>query len=177
MLPNRLLNSSIGRGPDALLCRVAGTQYVFARLELFTVRRLLVLTKARNVPQPLKDAVATPDTFRAFTLRLGWDAQSLPPQWAALAARVGDVVPALEALQSAAGAPRKRDCPPGSSFNVSAPAPCKRNHSLGAAPPSRSPADTAGVDPPPSAAIAATSSADGAPPLFAPAVGSASLLV
>jgi hypothetical protein len=63
----------------------------------------LIVEQLAIAAQPLKDAVATPDTFRAFILRLGWDAQSLPPAWAALAAKVDDVVTALEALQSAAG--------------------------------------------------------------------------
>jgi hypothetical protein len=52
---------------------------------------------------PLEQAVADPQSFRAFLQRLGWDAQSLPPEWSALATNTGDVVTALEALVAAPG--------------------------------------------------------------------------
>ena len=52
---------------------------------------------------PLERAVADPQSFRAFLQRLGWDAQSLPPEWSALAAKTGDVATALQALQAASG--------------------------------------------------------------------------
>jgi hypothetical protein len=48
--------------------------------------------------RPLEPAVADPESFAAFMLRMGWEAQSVPPQFTALAADITAAVTALEAL-------------------------------------------------------------------------------
>ena len=40
--------------------------------------------------KPLKDAVSSQDNFRQFIYRLGWNANSLPPSYIALATKVDD---------------------------------------------------------------------------------------
>ena len=62
-----------------------------------------IATQLAIAIQPLERAVADPQSFRAFLQRLGWDAQSLPPEWSALTTTIGDVITALEALQVASG--------------------------------------------------------------------------
>jgi len=47
---------------------------------------------------PLRDAVADPGSFRAFWLRLGWEATSLPPAYRELAGIVDRAAAAAEAL-------------------------------------------------------------------------------
>lgn len=49
--------------------------------------------------RPLEDAVASTDSFIQFMGRIGWTVSSLPPQWAALANAVRDVVSAVVALR------------------------------------------------------------------------------
>src|SRR4051812_4716604 len=48
--------------------------------------------------EPLAAAVADVSAFRTFLFRLGWDVTSLPPEYAALAAKVGGARAALDAL-------------------------------------------------------------------------------
>ena len=48
--------------------------------------------------EPLAAAVADVLAFRTFLFRLGWDVTSLPPEYAALAAKVGGARAALDAL-------------------------------------------------------------------------------
>lgn len=60
---------------------------------LHTLARHLVLAL-----QPLKAAVADLPAFRSFLYRLGWDAQSLPPEYIALTAQVDSALLALDGL-------------------------------------------------------------------------------
>lgn len=48
--------------------------------------------------KPLKDAVATPDSFRQFIYRLGWSATGVPPQYFDLIAKVDGAVTELAGL-------------------------------------------------------------------------------
>jgi hypothetical protein len=50
------------------------------------------------VLQPLKNAVESPDSFRQFIYRLGWNATSIPPSYIALATKVDDCIVELEDL-------------------------------------------------------------------------------
>jgi hypothetical protein len=50
--------------------------------------------------QPLKDAVSSLPAFRTFLLRLGWQANSLPPEYTNLAAKVDALLTALNALEA-----------------------------------------------------------------------------
>jgi hypothetical protein len=60
---------------------------------LETLARHLVLAIS-----PLKDAVSSPEEFKAFMYRLGWDPTSLPPSYTAIGNAVDDAVQALEIL-------------------------------------------------------------------------------
>jgi hypothetical protein len=60
-------------------------------LELIATHLVLAL-------QPLQDAAADLDSFRTFMLQLGWDVQSLPPEYVTLATDVAGALTALEAL-------------------------------------------------------------------------------
>ena len=60
-------------------------------LELIATHLVLAL-------QPLRDAAADVESFRTFMLQLGWDVQSLPPEYVTLASDVTDALSALEAL-------------------------------------------------------------------------------
>jgi hypothetical protein len=60
---------------------------------LHTIARHLVLALA-----PLKEAVSDRAHFRSFLFRLGWEAESLPPEYTALAAKVDAATSALEGL-------------------------------------------------------------------------------
>src|SRR5262245_38916112 len=48
--------------------------------------------------EPLKEAVADLPAFRTFLYRLGWEAQSLPTEYTALAAKVDAAMAALNSL-------------------------------------------------------------------------------
>ena len=50
--------------------------------------------------QPLKDAVADLESFRTFMLRLGWEVESLPQEYVALATHADAALAALEALSA-----------------------------------------------------------------------------
>ena len=60
-------------------------------LELIATHLVLAL-------QPLQDAAADLDSFKTFMLQLGWDVQSLPPEYVTLATDVTGALTALEAL-------------------------------------------------------------------------------
>ena len=60
-------------------------------LELIATHLVLAL-------QPLSDAAADLDSFKTFMLQLGWDVQSLPPEYVTLATDVTGALTALEAL-------------------------------------------------------------------------------
>jgi hypothetical protein len=60
-------------------------------LELIATHLVLAL-------QPLADAAADLESFRTFMLQLGWDIQSLPPEYVTLASDVVDAMSALERL-------------------------------------------------------------------------------
>ena len=60
---------------------------------LETVARHLVLAVS-----PLRDAVGSPEQFKGFMYRLGWNPTSLPPSYTALATAVDGAVQALESL-------------------------------------------------------------------------------
>ena len=54
--------------------------------------------------QPLQEAVADLENFQAFLYRLGWEAESLPPSYVDLAAKVAEALDATEALGDGADA-------------------------------------------------------------------------
>ncbi len=56
--------------------------------------------------RPLRTAAADLASFKHFMYRLGWNVQSLPPAYAALASLVDDVANALGAIEAASGAER-----------------------------------------------------------------------
>jgi hypothetical protein len=53
--------------------------------------------------RPLRFAVADVASFKHFMYRMGWNVQSLPPAYAALASLIDDVVNGLTALESSSG--------------------------------------------------------------------------
>ena len=48
--------------------------------------------------KPLRTAVSSPDSFKQFIYRLGWNASAIPPSYSALIAKVEDALTELEAL-------------------------------------------------------------------------------
>ena len=48
---------------------------------------------------PLRRAVGSPDAFRSFMLRLGWDPLSVPPSYTALGTTISEAMQAVEALR------------------------------------------------------------------------------
>ena len=48
--------------------------------------------------EPLKEAVEDAPSFRTFLYRLGWDVQSLPPEYTALAGKVDAALTTLNSL-------------------------------------------------------------------------------
>ncbi|GAB3325626.1 hypothetical protein GCM10027299_23990 [Larkinella ripae] len=58
--------------------------------------------------QPLKDAVSSPDQFRIFLYRLGWNVTGIPPSYSTLIARIDETVSALDDLLAAPDPARAR---------------------------------------------------------------------
>ena len=56
--------------------------------------------------RPLRFAVADVASFKHFMYRMGWNVQSLPPAYAALASLIDDVVNALTAIEASSGGER-----------------------------------------------------------------------
>ena len=45
---------------------------------------------------PLRDAASDLESFQAFMLRIGWQVESLPPEYTALAAPINNALTALD---------------------------------------------------------------------------------
>ena len=48
---------------------------------------------------PLRHALSSPDAFRSFMLRLGWETISVPPAYTALSTTIADAMQAVESLK------------------------------------------------------------------------------
>ena len=48
--------------------------------------------------KPLKNAVSSPDSFKQFIYRLGWNATGIPPSYSDLIVKVDDAIAELESL-------------------------------------------------------------------------------